>query len=200
MGKPIAKDAEDDILDLGSWCILRMASADTLRVLRMLKLFGMEVWTPVEKRLGRMPKTRARFDKEFALMPSYIFAHVEHMDQLLRMAMVPTAGVPRFSMFQHNGGIPLVADYQLDALRQFEGDRERVFTKARRRGVKGPVLGIGSEVKLPDGPFAGFTGIVEGQQGQFTLVSTTIFGKEVEIKVASLLLANEGENISSQAA
>lgn len=176
------------VLDLGSWCILRMSSGDTLKVAASLSAAGLTVWTPVEKRIARKPKTRSRFDTEAALMPSYAFGRVEHIDELLRLAMTPRREHPRFSVFHHKGGIPLIADDQLDALRGEESRTHRIFDRLKRRGNKGPTLAKGSEVKLPDGPFAGFTGIVEDQQGQFTAVGLTIFGKPVTIKVASCLL------------
>ena len=75
-----------DVLDLGSWCILRMAGGDTLRLVRSLRAAGIEAWAPIEKRVAKMPRTGAPFDKESALMPSYVFAPVEHVDELLRLA------------------------------------------------------------------------------------------------------------------
>jgi transcription antitermination factor NusG len=159
-----------------------------LRVYRSLVAAGLSVWTPIERRMGRMPRTRAQYDKEFALMPSYVFGHVEHLNELARLAMVPHRDHPRFSMFKYGGGFPLIADDQLDALRKEEARVASVFERFRRRGKKGPKLEPGSEVKLTEGPFAGMSGIVEGQEGQFTLVDMSVFGKVVTIKIASLLL------------
>lgn len=178
-----------DILDLGGWCILRMASADTLRLFKTLTSAGFEVWTPVEKRMGRMPRTRAIFDKEFPLMPSYIFASVHHLTELHSLAMLPNREHPKFSMFRYQGGIPLIADAQLNALRAEEERTGRIYEKQRRKGQKGPRLDRGSEVRMTEGPFAGMSGIVEDHQGQFTLVDMTMFGKIVTIKISSLLLA-----------
>jgi transcription antitermination factor NusG len=175
-------------LDLGSWIILRMSSGDTLKVAASLTAAGLEVWTPIERSIGRMGVSRTRIRKEAAMMPSYAFGRVEHIDELLRLAMTPRREHPRFTVFHHKGGVPLIADDQLDAIRGEEVRSHRLFERFRRRGKKGPKLEPGSEVKLPDGPFAGFTGIVEDQQGQFTAVGLTIFGKPVTIKVASLLL------------
>lgn len=177
-----------DTLDLGSWCILRMSSGDTLRLVKSLHRAGIEAWAPIEKRVAKMPRTGAPFDKESALLPSYVFAPVEHVDDLLRLAHEQRRAHPKFAVFRHRGGIPLIADDQLDALRSEETRKGRVFEKWRRRGMKGPVLERGTEVKLPDGPFAGYSGVVERTQGQFTIVGATILGKVVEIQVASLLL------------
>lgn len=175
-------------LDLGRWCILRMASGDTLRLVKSLKNAGIEAWAPVEKRLAKMPRTGAPFDKETALMPTYVFASVDHVNELLRLALAPGQAHPKFTVFRHRGGIPLIADDQLDALRGEEARKARVFEKWSRRGKKGPKLAAGSEVRLPDGPFAGMSGIVVDQQGQYTLIASSLFGRAFEIKVASLLL------------
>jgi transcription antitermination factor NusG len=180
-------------LDLGSWVILRMASGDTLRLVKSLRGAGIEAWAPIEKRVGKMPRTGASFDKESALMPSYVFAPVEHVDELLRLAHEQRRAHPKFAVFRHRGGIPLIADDQLDALRSEEARKGRVFEKWRRRGSKGPKLAPGTFVRLPDGPFQGFTGIVEDVQGQFTLVCAAIFGRPVKLKVASCLLT---ENVA----
>jgi transcription antitermination factor NusG len=175
-------------LDLGSWCILRMSSGDTLRLVKSLKPVGIGAWAPIEKRVAKMPRTGAAYDKETALLPSYVFAPVEHLDELLRLEHCHRRAHPRFTVFRHRGGVPLIADDQLDALRSEEARKARVFDKWKRKGSKGPKLERGTPVKLPDGPFQGFTGIVEDTQGQFTLVAASIFGKPVEIKVASCLL------------
>lgn len=180
-------------LDLGSWCILRMAGGDTLRVARSLRSAGIDAWAPVEKRVAKMPRTGAPFDKESALMPSYVFAPVEHVDELLHLEHAQRRAHPKFIVFRHRGGIPLIADDQLDALRSEETRKGRVFEKWKRKGWKGAPLTPGTEVRLPDGPFQGYTGIVEDVQGQFTLVCASIFGKPVEIKVASCLLT---ENVA----
>jgi transcription antitermination factor NusG len=174
-----------DTLDLGSWCILRMASGDTLKLAKSLSDAGLTVWTPVERKIV----SRTRIREDVAMMPSYAFGRVEHVDELLRLAMIPQREHPRFSVFHRRGGIPLIADDQLNAVRSEVERSQRLFERFKRRGKKGPKLCVGSEVRLPDGPFAGFTGIVEDQQGQFTAVGLTIFGKPVTIKVASLLLA-----------
>jgi hypothetical protein len=175
-------------LDLGSWVILRMASADTLRVAQSLGEVGIDAWAPVEKRLATMPRTGAPYEKQRALMPTYAFAGVGHVDELLWLEMSPKRSHPKFTVFRHKGGIPLIADDELDALRAEEARKLRVFDKWKRKGSKGPKLARGTQVKLPDGPFQGYTGIVERTQGQLTVICASILGKAVEIKVASCLL------------
>lgn len=192
--------ADEDVLDLGSWCILRMASADTLRVTQSLKAAGFDVWTPTEWRVGRMPRTRARFDKPCAIMPSYSFARVEHIDELLRIAMLPGRRHPNFTVFHYRGGVPVIAESQLSALRVEEHDRREAFERSRWKGIKLERLAPGSEVQMPAGPFEGLSGIVEDTHGQYTLVNVDVFGKTTLIKVASLLLADEAQLEQAKAA
>lgn len=181
---------DDDILDLGSWCILRMASADTLRVANSLAAAGFDVWTPIEQRVARMPRTRARYDKAYPIMPSYAFARVEHLTELLRVAMVPGRRHPSFTVFHYRGGVPVVAESQLAPLRELERDLRNGFEKARWKGVKLAPIEPDTKVQMPAGAFEGLSGIVEGTEGQFTLVNVDVFGKTTLIKVASILLAD----------
>lgn len=175
-----------DTLDLGSWFILRTASSDTLRVHRNLSNYGMATWTPIERRFGRMPRTKARFEKEIALLPSYVFAKVEHLEEILRIALLPNKDIGRFSVFHHKGGIPLIADNQLRGLRAEETRVMGIFERLKRKGIKGPQIDKGAVIRMDEGPFAGLCGVVEGQQGQNTLVSFS--GYHRPIKIASLLL------------
>ena len=180
---------DDDTLDLGSWFILRMASSDTLSVLKGLLKAGFDAWTPIERRRGRMPRTRTAYDKEFALMPSYVFVNIHHLAEIQHMALVPPRNIPRFTLFQYQGGVPLIADNQLDALRYEEGRLQAVYDRAVRKGKKGPRFNPGETIRIEEGPFAGMDGIVTDQTGQFTLVNFVGFASP--IKISSLLLKRE---------
>ena len=177
-----------EVLDLGGWCILRMASADTLAVHDHLAHSGFDVWTPTARKIGRMPRTRVEYDKRFALMPSYVFAHVSRIGDLMHMAMMPKSDCPRFSMFRHQGGFPLVADDELGFLRMEEDRHKGIFERWRRSRSKAPKIAQGTVVSMTEGAFAGLSGTVEEMQGQFALVNIPGFAKP--IKIASLLLAD----------
>lgn len=176
-----------DTLDLGAWFILRMASSDTLKVAEFLNGQGLTIWTPTYRKAGRMPRTRVEFDKEFPLMPSYAFAHVDALGELSRWR--PRTGEPRFSLFRLHGGFPLVDDAQLTQLRNEEARLNAIYDRQKRKGVKGPAFGKGSSVKLPQGGFAGLTGTVEEQSGGYTVVRVEGFAQP--IKIASILLEEE---------
>ena len=175
-----------DTLDPGEWFILRCASADTLKVARQLEKRGFDVWTPIERKYGRKPRTRAHFDKEFALMPSYLFAAVYDLPSLQTLADLPTSDTPRFTLFRYAGGVPLIADKELNELRSHESELQRKYELRVRSGKKGPKFDAGQIVRVKEGGFAGLDGIVQGQQGQFTLVSVNGFAST--IKIASCLL------------
>ena len=181
-----------ETLDLGSWFILRCASADTLKVAGQLEKRGFDVWTPVERKHGRRPRTRAEYDKTFALMPSYVFANMHHLAELQGMADLPSADTPRFTLFRYAGGVPLIADDQLGALRAEEGRLQAVYARHVAKGKRGPRFTGGEIVRLQEGGFAGLEGTVIEQQGQFTLVS--LAGFHQPIKIASLLLLDEARD------
>jgi transcription antitermination factor NusG len=178
-----------ETLDLGGWFILRMASSDTLKVAEQLTKRGFDVWTPVERKRGRKPRTRQHFDKVFPLMPSYAFANLHHLADLQSMADLPSADTPRFTLFRIKQGVPLIADEQLDALRAEETRLQRVYERQVAKGKRGPKFDAGHIVRLQEGPFMGLEGEVVEQHGQFTLVS--IGGFNAPIKIASILLIDE---------
>ena len=196
-GDPLAKKA-DETLDLGSWFILRMSSKETLSVAKGLAKAGFDVWTPIERRKGKMPRTRTAYDKEFALMPSYVFVNIHHLAEIQHLSMLPPRNIPQFTLFQYQGGVPLIADHQLDALRAEESRLQAIYERQCRKGKKGPRFNPGTLVRIDDGGFAGMEGVVEDQQGQFTLVSFA--GFHAPIKVASVLLEHEKSESETKAA
>lgn len=194
-------DEPDDILDLGSWCILRMTATETLPVFESLRRAGFTVWTPVEEKVRRFPRSKARHEKKFAMMPTYVFARAEHVTQLAELAMTPTKKHPDFRMFRHMGGLPLISDDELDSLRSVEAHTARIAERARQKGRKAPRIATGTLIQLEEGGFAGMPGTVIGSEGQFTLVDFENFPQPV--KISSLLLFEsmqcEDENLDKRA-
>lgn len=180
---------ELETLDLGGWFILRMASSDTLPLVNALRKRGHDVWTPVERRIGRMPRTRKEYDKTLPIMPSYAFASVEAMDDILRLAVIPTSDLPRFTLFRHGLGFPLVADRELDVLRYHERQLQDRFDRYKAGKKKAPTFDIGLEVALSDAGFEGLKGKVVESRGRFTLVDIPGFAQP--IRISSLLIAKD---------
>ena len=189
-----------DTLDLGEWFILRCASADTIKLTEHLKRKGYDVWTPIQRKLGRRPRTRAHFDKEVPIMPSYVFANMHHLAELHHMATVPhISEVPAFCLFQSRAGlVPLIADDQLDALREYETTERAKYQRQVAKSKPAPKFDTGAIVRLQEGPFAGLDGEVVEQHGQFTLVS--FGGFHAPIKIASCLLLDDSVLEQSDAA
>jgi transcription antitermination factor NusG len=165
-----------------------MASSETLTVLDYLDGKGFAVWTPQDHKIGRRPRTRKEYDKRFALMPSYVFAKAERISDLLRLSMVPNTDAPRFTVFRHQGGFPLVSDISLGGLRYEEDRRKGIFDRWRRSRMKPQQIATGTVVRMSDGPFAGLTGEVKEMQGGYALVDIPGFAQP--LKIASLLLVD----------
>lgn len=178
-----------DILDLGSWCILTCASPDTLRVVEALTKEGLSAWAPVKWASARKPVTRSRFDKPHPIMPGYVFGDVGHVDQLYRLSGLRRRDMPRFQFLECEvaGCTPLIADRELDGLRNEEARLRALFDAEKRKAIKPPTFEAGTEVRMEEGAYAGLSGVVEGKCGKDnTWVSIPGFAKPV--KVASLLL------------
>jgi hypothetical protein len=154
-------------LDLGSWCILRMASGDTLKVAASLTAAGLEAWAPAD-------------DDDTPLTKTYAFARMAHLHELLALVRSPsltclvwdpelrrmvTRGVPYFRLMRD----PLdatnwatVSDRQLAPLRGIEWGRKP------RGQVK--TIPVDTKVRLDDGGFAGLDGVVVEVRGKFATV------------------------------
>lgn len=121
---------------MSDWIILRCAGRSTLPLVQSLGEDGFEVWSPVETITKRVPRMNARFKVEAAMMPSYVFARRAHLVDLIQLAALPVkprrgAGLSKpahqdFSVLHAFGGIPLVADADLDDLRKLSARRTPV--------------------------------------------------------------------------
>jgi transcription antitermination factor NusG len=176
------------------WCILRMSGPRTLTLTRSLADAGIEAWTPTATRLIRVPRSRAKRERDFPIMPTFVFVRARHLAELRRCLSLPSNPHPAFSIFRHGGGIPLIADGEIGSVRAIEeqGQHERQRARDREadaaRRAKRHHVAVGSEVEIPEGGFAGLTGIVEESDGRFALVC---FGGSLRVKVASFLLASD---------
>lgn len=212
MGK--GTDMSEEALDLGSWCILRMASCDTLSLQETLSEAGFDVWTPTEKvlldaeakarwldRLKRLKRKGAdkATDPSRAILPTFVFAAAHHADALIRITMNPTHEHRRFTLFRYMDGLPLVADAALNPLRELEAKRDQSFQDRKRRGRKPPVIPVDTQIAMPVGyGFDGLVGVVVRQRGKSTFLEVEGFKKPIEI--ASVMLVDEDECEKRQAA
>lgn len=155
------------------WCILRCQSQSTLPLVRSLTRAGVEVWTPVEKVTKRVPRKNIKRVIDRALLPSYLFAQAQDMPTVLAIMNSPSKDHREFRLFKHNGGVPLIADSTLDALRQI----------ARMSVAKAtpPALHIGDRIKLTDGGFAGLTGEVEAVGKTYATMRLPGFAMPIQV-------------------
>lgn len=172
-----------------NWCILRCQGRATLRLAATLAKDGFDVWTPRETRRIRIPRANIRREAVLPLLPSYVFAKVHHLVDLLQLAAMPVK--PRrgpgllepahasFTVMRHNDMIPLVADRSLDGLRYLE-------TKRTPRKKADPLpTGAEVRVKMEGGSFAGMKGVVQRSDDGHTLLC---IDKRMTVKIPTSLL------------
>lgn len=178
------------ILDLGSWCILQAHGADTLRVVEALIEEGLGVWTPLKWRQARTKIIRSRYDEPRPILPGYVFGDVGHIDQFVRLAGLRRRDFPRFWFLEDEtqaGATPLVADRDLNGLREYEAVLRAQFEADKRKGVTPPTFEPATEVRMEEGAYAGLSGEVVEMRGRGCAM-VAIPGFASPVKVSSLLL------------
>jgi transcription antitermination factor NusG len=166
------------------WCILRTNGRRTLTLAQSLNAAGIEAWTPRETRKRRLPRGRKGFkETEEPIVPSFVFARAIHLPDLLRVLAMPLSPHPSFSIFQHAGRAPVVADREIAHLQSAEDNARRAQLKTRRHDVE-----IGTKVCPTDGAFAGLEGVVEKVSGRSAQVR---FNNCFVVTVATWLLIDE---------
>jgi transcription antitermination factor NusG len=171
------------------WCILRTTGPRTLPLARSLAESGIEVWTPVQTMSRRRPRSKMKVEREVPIAPTFVFAHARHIAELAAIRMMPANPHPGFSIFHHAGRVPLVNESEITGMRAAE-DGFRVAAKKSK--AKRNAFTTGQEVRVPSGPFAGMTGVVEDGDGKLTLVC---FGAAFKVRIGSWLL--EGDSVGS---
>jgi transcription antitermination factor NusG len=170
------------------WCVLRTASRHTMRLAETLAADGYEVWTPVEVRTIRIPRKNVKREVRLPIMPSYVFARVGHLFDLLLLADIPVkprrnAGAHAdFSVMRSCGQLPIIPDAHLTALRQIE-----IRRTPRKKADRTFIPGV--SVKVGGGSFGGMVGRVERSNRGHTLV---LFNDRYSVKIPTLLLKEDG--------
>jgi transcription antitermination factor NusG len=167
--------------DNGEWIVLRTGSAQTLPLVRSLRDYGVEVWSPVKTISKRRPRSNERREVTVAILPSYVFARASHLADLMVAANRSVSPHPPFSVFKYCGKVPIISDRSLENLRRIE---KRALPEKAARQFK-----QGERVRITEGGFAGMTGIVKTGRGRYTMVLFP--GFSMPIKVKSMLLVDE---------
>jgi transcription antitermination factor NusG len=171
------------------WIILRCSGRSTIGLAESLTKDGYEAWTPVETRTVRVPRANAKREIRNPIMPSYVFARLEHLVDLIQLAAMPVkprrgAGLREpahadFSVLHCFDKIPVVADKDLTELRRIEIKRTPV-KKAER------AFRSGALVRVNGGSFGGMSGEVQRSDRAHTIVC---FSNRWTVKVFTSLLA-----------
>ena len=184
MGRLAAVRRRESAKERG-WIILRTNGRRTLTLAQSLNDAGIEAWTPREIRKRRLPRGRKGFkETEEPIVPSFVFARAAHLPDLLRAIALPTSPHPQFSIFQHAGRAPVVADAGLQYLQSAESEARLARLKSSKHQIE-----IGARVCPTEGAFAGLDGIVEHVSGRSAQVC---FNNCFRVTVATWLLVGEG--------
>jgi transcription antitermination factor NusG len=173
--------------------VLRTSGRFTLRLAKSLTAAGLQVWTPIEQKVIRVPRANVRRSIVLPLMPSYVFADAAHLVELIQINERKKrleVDVPDFSLMRLGDRIPLIEDELLNGLRTIEQKRA-----PKKRAPKLPV-GLKVRVGEAGGSFAGMKGRVEQSGEQYTLVC---FDNRMTVKISTYLLC-ENELSSDQPA
>lgn len=177
---------------MSDWCILRTSGRHTLVLAQTLRDDGFEVWTPETVLSCRLPRRKSRVDRTAAMLPTFVFAGSRHIPDLLTLSDAPKKRAPNFSVFRYLGRVPVVADRDLEAIRDVEKlERMRAKRKAPRR-----TFDPGTTVRVEEGAFSGMSGIVEDGGGKHVLVCF----HGISVKIASFLLVKDEANTAHPAA
>lgn len=113
------------------WCILRTSPGRTLPLARSLEAAGFEVWTPTKIIRRPAPGQRRRLvlgmrrdmvEVALPILPSFLFAAADRLDDLLRVAALPFGPHPSFAIFRHGDRVPLVGGGCVAGLRDAEAE------------------------------------------------------------------------------
>jgi hypothetical protein len=181
------------------WCILRTSGRHTMSLAASLAADGYDVWTPIETRKVWIPSANAKREVRQAIMPSYVFARVAHLVDLLQLAAMPVK--PRrgagsmepahagFSVLHAFQRIPLVADRHLAELRKLEAKR----TPVKRAAYSFP---RNASARVSKGVFGGLVGVVIRSTPDATVLS---FEGSFPVTIPTSLLALDGVCVEASA-
>lgn len=182
------------IASTGRWCILRTSPGRTLGLAAALSAAGFTAWTPRQTQTRRRPRSKITFEVEVAIAPTFVFARAEHVRDLAAAEAALVNPFPAFSIFRHDGRIPLIADGEVEGLRKEEARNREIWERAQERArldaerrTKRKRLVMGQRVRFgEEGAFAGLTGTIEQGGDRFVLGS---FGQGFRLKIATWLLS-----------
>ena len=167
------------------WIIVRMAASRTQAVTEALRQAGYDAWTPMEMVTKRTPRTRVvKARRLVPSMPTYAFVRAVHAFDLAVEIGCPMTTLPSFSIFRHDDRAALIADRDLDPVRVTE--QQGQMTKAT------PLWRGGDMVRVPEGPCAGMSGVVNSMKRKGKLALVSFPGWQVPIEISAFILLPDG--------
>jgi hypothetical protein len=137
------------------WCILKVASARTLKLAETLRAAGIDAWSPQRTIKRDAPGNRRRvalkqpkvmIEIDLPIIPGFVFARADRLDDIIRAGALPYGPHPAFSLLQVGDRVPLVGEKQIAGLRAAEAeagaaiagerDAERWQQERRARAVR----------------------------------------------------------------
>lgn len=156
-----------------AWCILLTPNRHTLGLADALNGNGFEAWAPAHHVRVRRARWNAPREIRQPLMPSFVFAAAGHASELEGYNL----DIP-FRLFRDcDGGVRLVADHQLEPLREAEANGHIVSRETYWRK--------GDKVLVTGGIFGGMHGIIERGHAE---TPTVRFGSRMRVKISATLL------------
>lgn len=193
------------------WCILRTAGPRTVALARSLSDGGIQAWTPTFTVRQRATRRGIARDRTSPFIPTFVFAPAERLLDLCGIADDPRSQHPPFSVFRHDGRVPLIGEASLAQLRQAEQDaaaryqaeqdeRDRETTrriraetmrteKARKKALRKEhrSFTVGTQVNVTDMPaLTGMQGVVTESRGATAVIH---FGGNLTIEIEAWRLA-----------
>lgn len=113
------------------WCILRVASARTLKLVETLTAAGINAWSPRRTIKREAPGNRRRvalkqpkvmMEIDLPIIPGFVFACADNLDDIIRAGAVVYGPHPAFSLLQVGDRVPVVGERQIAGLRDAEAN------------------------------------------------------------------------------
>lgn len=128
-------------VDQSTWCILRTSGNRTLPLVRSLANAGFDVWTPTrmirraapgQRRALALGLRRRMVEVGVPILSGFVFARAIHLEDLARIAALPTGiNHPPFMLFQSGGEAALVSDANVSGLRTAEAAADAAIQAER---------------------------------------------------------------------
>lgn len=122
------------------WCILRVASARTLKLAETLRAVGIDAWSPRRTIKRDAPGKRRRIalkqpklmlEIDLPIIPGFVFACADRLDDIIRASATPFGPHPSFSLLQVGDRVPLVGEPQIAGLVAAEAEATAAITEER---------------------------------------------------------------------